>query len=80
MVVVGLISIWSSETRPDPRVHKSVQSLRIAGGCNSRLTGEPQTLQNVLRRKRTDVTFGANWEASFATLEIHAPQVTSRKS
>ncbi|GFV70231.1 hypothetical protein TNCV_843501 [Trichonephila clavipes] len=32
VVVVGLIPIWSSETRPDPRVHKSVQSLRIAGG------------------------------------------------
>ncbi|GFU86141.1 hypothetical protein TNCV_367991 [Trichonephila clavipes] len=27
-----------------------------------------------------DVIFGANWEASFATLKIHAPQVTSRKS
>ncbi|GFX06352.1 hypothetical protein TNCV_2938801 [Trichonephila clavipes] len=25
----------------------------------------------------TDVTFGANWEASFATLKIHAPQVHS---
>ncbi|GFW75084.1 hypothetical protein TNCV_447891 [Trichonephila clavipes] len=79
-VVVGLISIWCSETRPDPCVHKSVQSLRTAGGCNSFLTGKPQTLQNVLRRRRTDVTFGANWEASFATLKIHAPQVTSRKS
>ncbi|GFU39532.1 hypothetical protein TNCV_857301 [Trichonephila clavipes] len=42
------------------------------GGTNPHL--------NVLRRKRTDVTFGANWEASFATLKIHAPQVTSRKS
>ncbi|GFX07615.1 hypothetical protein TNCV_4158851 [Trichonephila clavipes] len=57
-----------------------VQSLRIVGGCNNLLTGKPQTLQNVLRRKRTDVTFGANWEASFANLKIHAPQVTSRKS
>ncbi|GFV32197.1 hypothetical protein TNCV_1674851 [Trichonephila clavipes] len=28
----------------------------------------------------TNITFGANWEASFATLKIHAPQVTSRKS
>ncbi|GFV02590.1 hypothetical protein TNCV_5017581 [Trichonephila clavipes] len=28
----------------------------------------------------TDVTFGANWEASFATPKTHAPQVTSRKS
>ncbi|GFW58825.1 hypothetical protein TNCV_4046641 [Trichonephila clavipes] len=31
-------------------------------------------------RKRIDVTFGANWEASFATLKIHTPQLTSRKS
>ncbi|GFU13429.1 hypothetical protein TNCV_937421 [Trichonephila clavipes] len=35
---------------------------------------KPQILQNVLRRKRSDVTFGANWEASFA-FKIHAPQV-----
>ncbi|GFS48467.1 hypothetical protein TNCV_2297811 [Trichonephila clavipes] len=38
------------------------------------------TLQNVLRRKGIDVTFGANWEVSFATFKIPAPQVTSRKS
>ncbi|GFS98772.1 hypothetical protein TNCV_753841 [Trichonephila clavipes] len=50
------------------------------GGSNSLLAEKPQTLQYVLRRKRTDVTFGANWEASFATFKIHAPQVTSRKS
>ncbi|GFV90272.1 hypothetical protein TNCV_4379871 [Trichonephila clavipes] len=41
---------------------------------------KPQTLQNVLWRKRTDVIFGANCEASFATFKFHAPQVTSRKS
>ncbi|GFT71965.1 hypothetical protein TNCV_2516041 [Trichonephila clavipes] len=56
------------------------KSLRTAGGSNSLLTGNPQRLQNVLRRKRTDATFGANWEASFATFKIHAPQMTSRKS
>ncbi|GFT70769.1 transposable element Tcb2 transposase [Trichonephila clavipes] len=41
-------------------------------------TGKPQTLQNVLRRKLTDVTFGANWEASFATRKIHATQPPSQ--
>ncbi|GFS88552.1 hypothetical protein TNCV_1461731 [Trichonephila clavipes] len=38
------------------------------------------TMLNVLWRKRTNVTFGANWEASFATYRIHTSQVTSRKS
>ncbi|GFV73664.1 hypothetical protein TNCV_3200391 [Trichonephila clavipes] len=62
--------------------HKSAQSLRTArgGGSNSLLTGKPQTLQNGPRRKRADVPFGANWEASFATFKIHAPQVASRKT
>ncbi|GFW26185.1 hypothetical protein TNCV_3396811 [Trichonephila clavipes] len=31
VVEVGLILIWSSETRPDTCAHKSVQSLRTAG-------------------------------------------------
>ncbi|GFU56174.1 hypothetical protein TNCV_712331 [Trichonephila clavipes] len=60
--------------------HKSVQSLGTAGGSNGLLTRKPQTLQNVLRRKRTDVTFVANWEDSFASFKNHAPQMNSRKS
>ncbi|GFW03980.1 hypothetical protein TNCV_2050961 [Trichonephila clavipes] len=44
------------------------------------LQRKPQAFQSVLRRKRTHVTFGGNWEAFFASIKIDAPQVTSRIS